>query len=51
VARLADDPVLRRSLGRAGRAKCISRYSDDAVRPALVKLLESAIARSTTLAS
>jgi glycosyltransferase involved in cell wall biosynthesis len=50
VSRLADDPALRRSLGRVGRAKCISRYSDDAVRPTLVKLVESAIARSASLA-
>jgi glycosyltransferase involved in cell wall biosynthesis len=50
VARLADDPVLRRTLGKAGRSKCISSYSDDAVRPTLVKVVEAALARSSSLA-
>lgn len=51
IAALADDPVLRRSLGRAGRAKCVSRYSDDAVRPTLVKVVEAAVAAASTAAA
>jgi glycosyltransferase involved in cell wall biosynthesis len=44
VRRLADDPTVRRRLGATGRDKCVARYSDDAVRPELLRVIELAVA-------
>jgi glycosyltransferase involved in cell wall biosynthesis len=49
IGRLADDPALRRQLGDAGRERCVRLYSDDAVRPALLDVLDLAIARNRLL--
>jgi glycosyltransferase involved in cell wall biosynthesis len=43
IAALADNPALRLELGAAGRARCVSTYSDDAVRPRLLRVLEQAM--------
>jgi colanic acid biosynthesis glycosyl transferase WcaI len=46
---LADDPALREQLGAAGRTRCVERFSDDAVRPALLAIVDKAAAgRSRT---
>lgn len=40
IATLADDPELRARLGAAGREKCVARFSDEAVRPRLLELVD-----------
>jgi glycosyltransferase involved in cell wall biosynthesis len=48
---LADDPALREQLGAAGRTRCVERFSDDAVRPALLAIVDkAATGRSRTTA-
>jgi glycosyltransferase involved in cell wall biosynthesis len=42
---LADDPDLRRQMGDAGRARCVDRFSDDAVRPTLLAIVDKAVGR------
>ena len=51
VGTLADDPSLRRRLGNAGRAKCVAHYSDDAVRPLLLRVLDGVVADAGVAAS
>ncbi|MDX6229666.1 MAG: hypothetical protein QOI76_3056 [Frankiales bacterium] len=43
IVTLAENPRLREKLGRAGRARCVSDYSDQAVRPILLQAVEQAI--------
>ena len=43
IATLADNRALRLELGAAGRARCVSTYSDDAVRPRLLRVLNDAM--------
>jgi len=43
LQRLADDPVLRERLGRAGRRKVETSYSLQAVAPVLVNILRDAV--------
>ena len=43
IAALADNRALRLKLGAAGRARCVSTYSDDAVRPRLLRVLDEAM--------
>jgi glycosyltransferase involved in cell wall biosynthesis len=45
IVTLAEDPQLREELGRAGRARCVSSYSDQAVRPTLIEAVNRAIQR------
>ena len=45
IATLADNPGLRELLGAAGRARCVAEYSDDAVRPRLLAVLDEAMGR------
>lgn len=42
LLRLADDPALRRQMGRCGRAKVEAQYSVQAVAPRLAQLLREA---------
>ena len=52
IATLADDPGLRERLGAAGRQRCLEEFSDDAVRPRLLQVLENAMdARSQPVAA
>jgi glycosyltransferase involved in cell wall biosynthesis len=51
IRTLADDPSLRRGLGDAGRAKCVARYSDDAVRPDLLRVIDAAVANAGAAAT
>ncbi|BEP16303.1 hypothetical protein acdb102_46140 [Acidothermaceae bacterium B102] len=46
IATLADNPALREQLGAAGRARCVSQFSDDAVRPRLLRVLDEAMGRA-----
>jgi glycosyltransferase involved in cell wall biosynthesis len=43
IAALADDRGLRERLGAEGRRRCLTSFSDDAVRPQLLRVLDSAI--------
>lgn len=43
IALLADDPALRAGYGAAGRERCLSQYSDTAVRPHLLRVLDEAV--------
>jgi glycosyltransferase involved in cell wall biosynthesis len=43
IATLADDPGLRERLGAAGRRRCLDNFSDDAVRPQLLRVLDVAM--------
>lgn len=45
ISLLADDPALRERLGAAGRIRCVERFSDDAVRPTLLAIVDTAIGR------
>jgi glycosyltransferase involved in cell wall biosynthesis len=45
IALLADDRSLRESLGAAGRERCVERFSDDAVRPSLLAIVDKAVGR------
>jgi glycosyltransferase involved in cell wall biosynthesis len=45
IAILADDPALRERLGAAGRKRCVERFSDDAVRPTLLTIVDKAVGR------
>jgi glycosyltransferase involved in cell wall biosynthesis len=40
ITTLADDPELRRRLGANGRERCLSQFSDEAVRPKLLSVLD-----------
>jgi glycosyltransferase involved in cell wall biosynthesis len=40
IGRLADDPALRARLGSAARARCIAEFSEDAVRPRLLEVVD-----------
>ena len=44
IGRLADDPQQRRELGDAGRHRAIERFSETAIRPRLLGLVESTVA-------
>jgi glycosyltransferase involved in cell wall biosynthesis len=44
IATLADDPALRARMGAAGRARCLAYYSDDAIRPRLLNLVDEVTA-------
>ncbi|BEP16304.1 hypothetical protein acdb102_46150 [Acidothermaceae bacterium B102] len=44
IATLADDPALRRRLGDAARSRCVAEFSDEAVRPQLLAVVERAVA-------
>lgn len=50
IATLADDRALRERLGAAGRQRCLESFSDDAVRPQLLRVLDAAMgARAQTV--
>ncbi|MDX6206107.1 MAG: hypothetical protein QOF39_2164 [Frankiales bacterium] len=44
IATLADNRALREQLGAAGRRRCLDSFSDDAVRPRLLRVVEQAVA-------
>ena len=50
MAQLADSPDLRHELGQLGRERCISNYSDDAVRPTLLEVLRRGIQGAVVMA-
>ena len=43
IGKLADDPELRQGAGTAGRRRCIDHYSDQAIRPALLSVIDEAL--------
>ena len=43
IGTLADDAPLRHRLGAAGRARCVAEFSEEAVRPHLLAVVERAI--------
>jgi glycosyltransferase involved in cell wall biosynthesis len=43
IAMLADNRPLRELLGAAGRDRCVREFSDDAVRPRLLRVLDQAM--------
>ena len=45
IGKLADDPGLRRRVGDAGRRRCIDHYSDQAIRPALLSVIDGVVHR------
>jgi glycosyltransferase involved in cell wall biosynthesis len=47
IATLADDRALRERLGSAGRQRCLDNFSDDAVRPRLLRVLNAAMGART----
>jgi glycosyltransferase involved in cell wall biosynthesis len=52
IATLADDRSLRERLGAAGRRRCLESFSDDAVRPQLLRVLDAVMgARAETVAA
>jgi glycosyltransferase involved in cell wall biosynthesis len=51
IATLADDRALRERLGAEGRRRCLASFSDDAVRPQLLRVLDSAMAAGQPVAA
>ncbi len=49
LTRLIDDPALRQSMGQAGRALAVERYSLQAHAPRLVEIMRGAVAGATAL--
>jgi glycosyltransferase involved in cell wall biosynthesis len=46
ISTLADNPELRARMGEAGRERCVAHYSDDAIRPRLLNLVDEVMAGS-----
>ena len=47
IATLADDPALRARMGKAGRERCVTHYSDEVVRPRLLGIVDRVVAAAS----
>ena len=45
IARLANDPRQCGELGEAGRRRAVERFSEDAIRPRLLALVDATVSR------